>query len=248
MAKINEINNLEKNRAYRINIYAFSNADNDKKIQFPAFITDFTDSYKSNWKEEEVYGKMDPIATFKNTTRTITLTFDVPSDSLETARSNLREMDRLIRGLYPIYDNGIRGTAVLVSPPMFRVRFSNLVRNVAQVENSKTLRTGLLCYIKNFDFKPKVDSGFFVSGESLYPKLLVANLNLSIIHEHALGKYNNEGAIEARANFDRFPHEIGAAARQPYVKKYNSTSTQTTKTSEEAEREAVESLCMNSGD
>ena len=38
---------------------------------FNAFITSFSDSMTSNWNEEQVYGRPDPIGTFQNTTRKI---------------------------------------------------------------------------------------------------------------------------------------------------------------------------------
>jgi hypothetical protein len=248
MAKITEIEKLFKtSRSYYIEIFSFSNETSSRRktIKFPAFLTDFTDSYVSDWKEEAVYGKMDPIATFKSTKRNINMSFDVPSDSIEVAKENLRQIDFLIRGLYPIYDNGTMGTAVLASPPMFRVRFSNLVRNVAQTNDDSFLRTGLLSYIKSFDFKPKVDSGFFVDGIHLFPKLIVVNLSLQIIHEHALGKYTNGDEVLSRDNFDRFPHEIGSARSKIYkATKSSASNRQTSSKIEEAEAQAADELCI----
>lgn len=213
MSTINETSGIETllgSRAYYIEIYSFSNPSSAPNggttIRFPAFLTDFTDSFKSNWKSEEVYGRMDPISTFKNTLRSITLAFDIPSESIQMAKLNMERLDFLIRGLYPIYDNGALGTATLASPPMFRVRFANLVRNVSQNDFGDTLRSGLLCYIENFDFKPKVDSGFFQENSRLFPKLISANLNLKIIHEHPLGKQSDGNVTSYRNDFKNFPH------------------------------------------
>lgn len=211
---INEIQSLSNKKAYSIEIYSFSNGKFDVQkniptIKFPAFITDFTDSYKSNWNTQEVYGRMDPIATFKNTSRTISLAFDMPNDSLQIAKQNLKQIDFLIRGLYPVYDEGTKGTAVIISPPMFRVRFANLVRNNGNDDDSAgTLRSGLLCYINNFDFKPKIDSGFFSDEDKrLFPKLISVTLNLNIIHEHPLGNKKSGSTTVPRINFENFPHE-----------------------------------------
>lgn len=212
----NELLNLTKNKAYRVEIYSFSNTPfvdtngrQSSTISFPAFVTDFTDSYKSSWNEQSVLGKMDPIATFKNTKRTISLAFDVPSESLDEAKNNLAKIDYIIRGQYPIYDNAQYGTAVMSSPPMFRIRFANFVRN-ASVDNDGnkgTLRTGLLCYFNGFDFKPKNDSGYFVeNGENLYPKLITVSFTMNIIHEHPLGKATQtNGIIINRDGFNKFP-------------------------------------------
>lgn len=203
------------NKAYKIQIYSFSNEEREP-IEFPAFLKDFTDSYKSEWNAQKVLGKMDPIATFKNTTRTIALSFDIPSESVEAAKENLNKIDYIIRGQYPVYDSGVLGTAVLSSPPYFRVRFSNLVRN-AGVENdgpNNTLRSGLLCYFTGFDFKPNTSSGYFIENGDLYPKLIEVSLTLNIIHEHPLGKKETDGVLQARDGFKKFPRLDEAAAKK----------------------------------
>lgn len=245
-----DISRLTKNRAYRIEMYSFSNTrfkNLYSTISFPAFVTDFTDSFKSNWNEEEVMGKMDPVVTFKNTRRSISLSFDVPSDSIETAMFNLDQIDFLIKGLYPIYDKGKYGTAVMVSPPMFRVRFSNLVRNSGQRENGKTLRTGLLSYIQGFDFKPAVDSGFFVDKYgNLYPKLIKVNLALNIIHEQPLGNYKDGDLVKPRVNFEYFPHKqpkgIPPAVRSGQPN--GAASRQATNNAEQSEQDAANDTCL----
>jgi hypothetical protein len=237
---ITEIDKLTNGRAYKILIYPFSNPDGI--ISFPAFITSFVDSYKSNWKTEEVLGKMDPIATYKNTNRSISLGFDIPSDSIETAQSNLRKIDLFIKGLYPVYDSGLNGTSTLSSPPMFRVRFSNLIRNASSGDEEpyNTLRSGLLCYTDGFDFKPSVESGFFVSYDNLYPKLLNVNLNLKIIHEHPLGKTAGAKKLNYRDGFASFPHDLSIRTAKTNEKqdgkKKHAAKTQPTNTNEESHR------------
>ena len=45
-------------------------------IIFPAFLTDFSQAFDAKWNTEEVFGRMDPIATYQGTTRVISLGFD----------------------------------------------------------------------------------------------------------------------------------------------------------------------------
>ena len=71
---------------------------------FKAFITSFSDNFKTNWSPKETMGRMDPIQTFKNTQRTITLSFDVPSNSEDEAYSNFVELQKLIMMQYPVYE------------------------------------------------------------------------------------------------------------------------------------------------
>ena len=44
--------------------------------RFPAFLTDFSQTFTPKWNEEEVYGRMDPITTFQGTKRQIDFSFD----------------------------------------------------------------------------------------------------------------------------------------------------------------------------
>ena len=50
---------------------SFQNGRNADNVSFIAFLGSFSQNFVSNWNQEEVMGRMDPIATFKNTTRTI---------------------------------------------------------------------------------------------------------------------------------------------------------------------------------
>tara|TARA_R110000824_G_scaffold270629_4_gene459105 strand:- start:404 stop:1180 length:777 start_codon:yes stop_codon:yes gene_type:complete len=71
--------------------------------EFPAFLTDFSQTFQSNWNTEEVYGRNDPIATFQGTKRTISLGFDLPAGSIQDAKNNLNRCSNLIQMMYPGY-------------------------------------------------------------------------------------------------------------------------------------------------
>jgi len=71
--------------------------------EFAAFLTDFSQTFQSNWSTEEVYGRNDPIATFQGTKRTISLGFDLPAGSLADAKDNLSRCSNLIQMMYPGY-------------------------------------------------------------------------------------------------------------------------------------------------
>ena len=42
-------------------------------VKFQAMLTNFSDNWTSKYNPEEVYGRMDPIMTFQNTTRKMTI-------------------------------------------------------------------------------------------------------------------------------------------------------------------------------
>ena len=62
-------------------------------VTFPAFLTDFSQNFEAAWNAEKVYGRMDPIATYQGTTRTVQLGFDIPSADEKDAKTNLSKTE-----------------------------------------------------------------------------------------------------------------------------------------------------------
>ena len=92
---------LQHKKGQKIEFY---HIPTNQSVDFKAYITDFSDDYSSNWESEEVYGRMDPIQTFKNTSREISIAFDIVAGSEAEAKSNLEKFSKLIGFLYPNYD------------------------------------------------------------------------------------------------------------------------------------------------
>lgn len=77
---------------------------NTNQAVFKAFLTSFKDSYKVNWNPVETLNRMDAIQTYKNTQRTISISFEVPSWDLEDAKKHYLDLQRLIQMQYPVYE------------------------------------------------------------------------------------------------------------------------------------------------
>ena len=195
----------------------FEHVPTKKKVFFPAFIAMFSDAYNSNWNAEDVYGRMDPIANFINTRRSLALSWHVPADSYEHAAQNLQKMNRLISFLYPLYDakDGDGATAINQAPLM-RIKFGNLIRNAVN-------GAGLLGYVNGFTFDPDFEQGMFYGKQNsreleqaaafaislgefsraaelrqqaksiqnvdmeYLPKTFKVNFEFNVLHEHSLG-------------------------------------------------------------
>jgi len=164
------------------------------KVIFKAFLTEYNDKFTSNWNEEKVYGRIDPIYTFQETNRAISLAWDAPSSGLQEARDNMAKASRLMRFLYPTYATNGDATTI-VKPPLLRMRFVNLAK--------KDFSKGLLGKVDGFAFSPDMEIGWWdgdrtiASGMTnlLYPKTLKFSCTFSVIHEQALG-WNQDGAWE----------------------------------------------------
>jgi len=72
-------------------------------VSFLAVITQFADSFQSAWQDEDVFGRMDSVSTFKNVKRTLALGWDVPAFSEIDAMNNMKRVNQLIKFAYPVY-------------------------------------------------------------------------------------------------------------------------------------------------
>lgn len=72
-------------------------------LRFKPFLDSFSDNYKSTWEPKSVLGRMDNIATFKQTTRVISLEFTIPSSNEAEAIENYNKCKKLALFLYPVY-------------------------------------------------------------------------------------------------------------------------------------------------
>ena len=176
-------------------------------VEFAAFLTDFSDSFASNWDSQEVFGRMDPVMNFKNTTRTVTLAWDVPSAYLEEAKRNMAEVNKLIQFLYPTFNK--HGDArTMAGSPLVKIQFQNLLASGRNSKgtgvhldvNAKT--NGLISAITSCTAIPDLDVGFFTehNGTSInnfgkatsnlsaqWPKLWKVNISFTVLHDHEMG-------------------------------------------------------------
>lgn len=178
---------------------------------FYAFITSFSDSMNSNWNEEAVYGRPDPIGTFQNTTRKISLAFDVPSANLSDAKSNLTMINRVKQFMYPAYssiaaNNTSTNALSLAKSPLVRIKFANLIQN----QDPDAFSNGLLGWINSFSATPVIDMGMFNESGNLYPKVYNVSLDFTPQHEFDLG-YKIEGTTTKPISekFTKFPYDGG---------------------------------------
>ncbi|MAF25797.1 hypothetical protein CL634_09530 [bacterium] len=172
-------------------------------VAFKAYIETFDDAYKSDWKTTQVYGRMDPIATFQRTTRSINCGFKVVASSVQEAEQNMRRISLLLQMLYPSFDTeGMPGATTtgartasradtrvrtIKGSPLFKVKFLNWIARGSGGDAGSAEDSGLLGYINGFTFKPNLEAGSFQVGLHLYPKYVDLSFTLSVIHEDPLG-------------------------------------------------------------
>jgi hypothetical protein len=162
-------------------------------VTFKAFITEFQQQFSSTWNSEEVFGRMDPIATFQGTNRSVSVGWTIPAGGLNEAKNNAQMINALATMLYPAYSSGqvevdsvVVTTASSISrPPLIKIKFANLIQG--------TDGQGLLGYVDGFTFTPDLEMGMFIEGKQQYPKTYTISCQLNVLHQHDIGfDSNNE--------------------------------------------------------
>ena len=172
------------------------------EVQFPAFLTQFEDSFTSDWNEETVFGRMDAIATFKRTGRKINLGWDIVAGSIQESVGNLAKISKLTRMLYPSYiehgeEGSITSSTHIAGPPLMKLRLMNLVRDAATTSGDGSGATaadsGLLGYVNGFSTAPMLEHGFIEGpAGAIYPKSYQMSCTFTVLHTHDLG-WNSGG-------------------------------------------------------
>ena len=158
------------------------------RVEFPAFITQFSDSYQVNWGTETIFGRMDPVKPYQGTTRNISLGFDVLAYNLKDARKNMDNYSKLIQMLYPVYSKPLGGQErgigrTIQAPPIMRLQFMNLIKS----NSPNSPEDGLLGCIGGFSFDPNKEAGFFTQDNEVLPKVFNVSFQYTPLHESTLG-------------------------------------------------------------
>tara|TARA_R110002110_G_scaffold388199_1_gene600298 strand:+ start:1546 stop:2649 length:1104 start_codon:yes stop_codon:yes gene_type:complete len=197
-----------------------------RSLFFKAFIENYVETFSPDWNSETVYGRMDPIYQFKNTTRSISLALKIPAATQSEAYENLAKVQALAQFLYPTYLK--RGSATTIAQsPLLRLGVMNLARaqspgkgpeTFASPQSYHTSKDGLLGILKSLTINHNLagEAGVIERGKTggnLLPKLIEINFDFDVIHEHSLG-WDKEN------NFDQpaFPYGLDFEESAPSTK------------------------------
>jgi hypothetical protein len=170
---------------YKVDIYHIPSG---LSVDFKGWVTAFSDSYQSNWNTEDTYGRMDPISTFQNTTRTISLSWDVVAHSEEEAKSNMKKCEKLFMMLYPSYEGCGDNASSITQAPLFKFKFGNLITAPTVSANASAVEGGLMGTMGGFEYSPDFESGFFTPGTAeMYPQAISLSAEFQVLHNFPVG-------------------------------------------------------------
>jgi hypothetical protein len=206
----NVSDNLANNHFQVVDIYHIPSG---RSVSFKAAITTFVDNYQAQWNRNEVYGRMDPIGTYKRTSRQITLGFSVMASSFQEAEENLRRISLLAQMHYPSMDvgnqnkpGGIKGSdnsPTMRGGPLWKLRFLNWIGNGEPGLKAST--SGLMGWSDGIQFAPNLEMGVFQDGLNIYPKNYEVQFTFNVVHEKTLGWDYSERTKDAEGESIKKP-------------------------------------------
>jgi hypothetical protein len=146
-----------------------------------------TENFNISWNQQSVIGRMDPIATFKNMGRNLTVSFQA-RQKLQDGRTPLsftpdellHSIDHLKKCLYPKYESV---TQAMTSPPLFRIQYKNLI-NAGQNQFEVGPANGVLGYMTSFAANFVSDPNkIYHRGELAYPKIFDIEFTFAVLNE-----------------------------------------------------------------
>ena len=179
----------------------FYHVASQNSVNFKAFMTNYNETYDVNVNSTPVYGRADPIRTYQNTQRTISIAWKIPARNAKEAMENVNRLATLIKFLYPAYKpieiegktSGYFSSATTLSkPPLVRVKYANIISNNITQQGFYAKTSGLLGFITNLNHSYDMEGGGFTSvpnggGPMLFPKFIEVTVNFQPIHEHPIG-------------------------------------------------------------
>ena len=215
----------------RAQVLDFYHIPSGTEIAFKAFINNFSDAYSSEWNTESVYGRMDPIAAFQGTARTLSVEWDVVSSSVMESKLNMSKLQMLMSMLYPSYDVGAMGASsatTISTSPLFRFKFGNFAHDVEAGAGSSGARAeaaGLVGFIGGFTFEPDFDYGIVEGkpeeGEAtpdggrltnpgeFFPLKFTLSMEFTVLHTHTLGWEKDSSGTGLDPRTSGFPYHVG---------------------------------------
>ena len=191
-------------------VVSFKHEASGQSVFFKAFITTLNESYSSDWTEEAVYGRTDPIQLFKQTTRRISLALKIPAETVGEAYDNLGRVSALTQFLYPNYTKV--GTAQTIAQgPVVRMKVMNLIQkgdtapvpsadgSTDQAANSAftTYKSspdsskGLMGVITSLNINHNLEStdiGVFThKANTIFSSNIDVSIDFTVLHEATLG-------------------------------------------------------------
>jgi len=188
---------LDQNKDNLIDFLKIHSVTYNVNFYFLPYAFKLTENLNIRWNEQTVFGRMDPIPTYKGMGRTMTVSFqarqknnlsDKPFGLDYNGSELLHDIDHIKKCLYPRYNEN----KVMITPPLFRFYYKSLIaageNTIPQGERGiDDPNAGVLGYITSFSANPATEPNkiYFPSNERqfAYPKVFDINFTFTVLNE-----------------------------------------------------------------
>lgn len=195
-----------------------------KAIMIPVENLQINQNFRAMYSPQEAYGRMDPIVTYKRTSRTLDFDFSCQAhhifDGPQGVVNNIANVNLLTQLLYPTFHRhgttiNKDPTAILGAPPFFRIRYGNYIGSFNSTGDFiGDGEKGLTGYISNFSHNigavaTNVAFGKPSEGKPYraLPREIKCRLGFEVIHDELVGWY--KGKFSPNGYGHNFPYNTG---------------------------------------
>ena len=193
-------------------------------VAIPVENLNVSQQFSPSYKQEDVYGRMDPIATYSKTTRTMRIGFSCQAhhfmDGLDGVVDNIQTINEVTQMLYPAYEEagtGAVGTqALLKAPPFFRIKFGQYFGSFSY--SGDEIGEGITGFITGFQHGiGKVATNMAYGGQDAdspiraLPREIKVSFSFQVIHDKPVGwtQVGDKSVFSADGYGANFPYNTG---------------------------------------
>lgn len=152
----------------------------ERRIHFRAFLNQFSEKIQPKWQQEEYFGRIDPVANYKNTHRTISLSFKIMPSSPAGFTAAWRKINNFAKMCYPTKSRA----GSLIRSPIIRMRVGDVIADAAGLGLPGYIDSLDLNYTDSVwetsDFQPESSSNVEL-GKA--PMKIEVSMSFVVIHE-----------------------------------------------------------------
>jgi len=175
-----------------------------RTVYFRPFIKSLSEDFAPQWNMTNYFGRVDPVATYQSTNRTVSLSFKLVCFSPEDLVVLYQKLGWLTSMVYPEYEQG--ASLRYRAGPVVKMRVGDVINAVGRDGNR-----GLPGVITSLNFSYDESPWELLDGRRL-PKNIDVSLGFHVLHEYAVGSMKGTGADAGSSIFGGIDSRNNGAA------------------------------------
>jgi hypothetical protein len=178
-----------------------------RTVYFRPFINSLYEDFSPQWNMQNYFGRVDPVATYQSTNRTISLSFKLVSFSPGDLETIYQKLGWLTSMVYPQFEPG--ASLRYFAGPVVKLRIGDVINSVGRDGNR-----GLPGVISNLSFGYDESPWELLDGRRV-PKNVDVSLGFHVLHEYAIGSIRGAGRDEGNLIFGGIDNTNNGLSGEP---------------------------------